>query len=260
MRLATWNINSLRARTERVGQFLTRHDIDVLAIQETKVKDEVFPAAIFTDAGYQVAHHGFSQWNGVAIASRIGLEQVQIGFPGMPGWPDGDQCEARAITALCGGIEVSSLYIPNGRELDNPHYAYKLEFLAALRAYAAGRSAIPAMLCGDFNIAPLDEDVWDITVFEGKTHVSEPERAAFAALEAAGYTDIVRPLLPGPGVYTYWDYQQLRFPKRQGMRIDFILGTASVAARITAAHIDREERKGKGASDHAPVIVDVDPV
>ncbi|WP_109471018.1 exodeoxyribonuclease III [Ornithinimicrobium cavernae] len=261
MRLATWNVNSIRARVDRVTAFLDRHDVDVLAIQETKCRDDQFPHLLFEAAGYQVAHVGLNQWNGVAIASRVGLEDVQVGFDGMPAWGDPAGAEARAISAVCGGVRVVSLYVPNGRSLDDPHMAYKLDWLGRLRTYAAARLVAapdePAVLMGDWNIAPEDEDVWSMAFYENKTHVSAPERAAFRAVLEAGFTDVVRPFTPGPGVYTYWDYTQLRFPKRQGMRIDFALGSPAFAARVSGAFIDREERKGKGASDHAPVVVDV---
>ena len=263
LRLATWNVNSIRARKDRVLAWLERSNIDVLAMQETKCKDAQFPFAEFADAGYEVAHIGLNQWNGVAIASRIGLDDVEIGFPGMPGFhkdPEVEQApEARAIGATCGGVRVWSLYVPNGRELDDPHYTYKLEWLAALRTAAQNflvdDSSAQIALVGDWNVAPRDEDVWDTEFFEGKTHVSTPEREAFQALIDADFAEVTRKFTPGPGVYTYWDYTQLRFPKKQGMRIDFQLASPALAARAASAEIDREERKGKGASDHAPVIV-----
>ncbi|NLG56300.1 MAG: exodeoxyribonuclease III [Rhodococcus sp.] len=265
MRIATWNVNSVRARTDRIVDWLQRTDTDVLAMQETKCKDEQFPYERFTELGYQVAHVGLSQWNGVAIASRVGLDDVQVGFAHQPGFhkdPDADQVqEARAIGATCAGVRIWSLYVPNGRELTDPHYQYKLDWLAALREDAqnwlAQNPDEQIALVGDWNVAPTDEDVWEPAVFEGKTHTSEPERAAFQAFITSGFADVVRPHAPGPGVYTYWDYTQLRFPKKQGMRIDFALASPALAARVDAAHIDRDERKGKGASDHAPVVVDL---
>ncbi len=262
MRIATWNVNSIRTRAGRALGLLQRHDLDVLALQETKCTDAQFPVEPFEQAGYQVARHGLNQWNGVAIISRAGLEDVRTGFPGMPGWGDPEPApEARALGARCGGVDVWSLYIPNGRELDNPHYAYKLGWLARLRDAAAGwLAAAPQaqiLLTGDWNVAPRDEDVWDMAAFEGKTHVSPAERAAFEAIVAAGYADVVRPYAPGPGTYTYWDYQKLRFPRREGMRIDFALASPAAAGRVTGAFIDRDERKGKGASDHAPVVVEL---
>ncbi|WP_190318374.1 exodeoxyribonuclease III [Nocardiopsis listeri] len=262
MRIATWNVNSARARAERIGDWLDRSDVDVVAIQETKARDDQFPASVFTDRGYEVAHHGLSQWNGVAIASRVGLDDVRIGFPGQPGFGDPEEREARAIAATCGGVQVWSLYVPNGREIGHPHYDYKLRWLEALRQAGAARLAedprAQIAYVGDFNIAPQDDDVWDIAAFEGLTHVTEPERAAFTGLVEAGFEEVVREYTPGPGVYTYWDYKGLAFPKRKGMRIDFVLASPALRARVTGASIDREERKGKGASDHAPVIVALD--
>jgi exodeoxyribonuclease III len=261
MRLATWNVNSIRSRADRVAAFLQRHDVDVLALQETKCRDDQFPEMMFNALGYEVAHVGYSQWNGVAIVSRIGLDDVEIGFPGQPCWGEKSETEARALAATCGGVRVWSMYVPNGRTLADPHYRYKLEWLAALRDTAAAwlekDAEAPIALVGDWNIAPENDDVWDMAVFAHSTHVSPPERAAFRAIVEAGYADVVRPHAQGPGVYTYWDYTQLRFPRREGMRIDFVLGSPALAARTTNALVDREERKGKGASDHAPVVVDL---
>ncbi|MBJ7466192.1 MAG: exodeoxyribonuclease III [Mycolicibacterium sp.] len=259
MRIATWNVNSIRTRVDRVTDWLSRADVDVLAMQETKCTDAQFPAMPFAALGYEIAHVGLNQWNGVAIASRVGLDNVEIGFDGQPEWQA--LAEARAIGATCGGVRVWSLYVPNGRTLADPHYPYKLEWLAALRDSASkwitDDPSLPVALTGDWNIAPTDEDVWDPAFFEGSTHVSAPERAAFQAMVDAGFTDVVRPYTPGPGVYTYWDYTQLRFPKKQGMRIDFILGSAALGERVTHAEIVREERKGKSPSDHAPVLIEV---
>lgn len=265
LRLATWNVNSIRTRLDRVVDWLDRAEVDVLAMQETKCSDTQFPALPLIERGYEVAHVGFNQWNGVAIASRVGLQDVQVGFDGQPAWsgkPDvAAASEARAVGATCGGVRVWSLYVPNGRALDDPHYAYKLEWLAALRNTAESwlrtDPSAPIALVGDWNIAPTDEDVWSTEFYQGCTHVSEPERQAFNAIVDAQFTDLVRPFTPGPGVYTYWDYTQLRFPKRQGMRIDFILGSPALAARVVDAQIVRDERKGKAPSDHAPVLVDL---
>ncbi len=267
VRIATWNVNSIRARIDRVESFLQRQDVDVLTLQETKCRDDQFPLERLTDLGYEVAHHGLNQWNGVAIVSRVGLEEVTVGFEGMPGYGEPLVSEARALGARCGGVggvggvHVWSLYVPNGREIGHPHLAYKLDWLARLRDTAAGwLSADPDLqvaLTGDWNIAPTDEDVWDMDVFAHSTHVTPPEREAFGAIVDAGYADVVRSFAPGPRVYTYWDYTQLRFPKKQGMRIDFVLASPALAARVESAMIDREERKGKGASDHAPVLVDL---
>ena len=261
MRIATWNVNSLRSRIDRVEAFLQRHDVDVLALQETKAREDQLPLMGLQSLGYDVAAAGTSQWNGVAILSRVGIEDVEVGFAGMPGWGEPIAAEARAIGATCGGVRAWSLYIPNGRELGDPHLDYKLDWLAKLRTAGAGwLAADPGAqiaLMGDWNIAPQDDDVWSMAFYEGKTHVSAPERAAFAAVVDAGFADPVRPLLPGPGTYTYWDYTQLSFPKKRGMRIDFALCSPALAARVTAALIDREERKGKSPSDHAPVILDL---
>ena len=259
MRIATWNVNSIRSRIDRVEAWLQRSDVDVLAIQETKCKPEQFPTARLEALGYEVAHHGLNQWNGVAILSRVGLTDVQHGFAGMPSWGTPPAQEARAIGATCGGVRIWSLYIPNGRHLTDPHMDYKVAWLEALREDAASwLAADPAAqiaLVGDWNIAPQDDDVWSMEFYEDKSHVSPRERTAYQGVVDAGYADVVRPHAPGPGVYTYWDYQQLRFPKKQGMRIDFVLASEALAARVEGAVIDREERKGTGASDHAPVVV-----
>jgi exodeoxyribonuclease III len=265
LRLATWNVNSIRTRVGRVVDWLARADVDVLAMQETKCSDGQFPTLPFYELGYEVAHVGFNQWNGVAIASRVGLDDVQIGFDGQPAWSSKPEvaaaAEARALGATCAGVRVWSLYVPNGRTLEDPHYAYKLDWLAALRGAAEGwlrdDPAAPVALTGDWNIAPTDDDVWSPEFFSGSTHVSAPERDAFNAIVDAKFSDVVRPFAPGPGVYTYWDYTQLRFPKKQGMRIDFILGSPALAQRVTGAQIVRDERKGKAPSDHAPVLVDL---
>jgi exodeoxyribonuclease-3 len=259
VRIATWNVNSLRARLDRVQAWLQRSDVDVVALQETKLRDEQFPTDVFEQLGYEVAHLGHSQWNGVAIVSRVGISDVERGFAGMPTWGDPAEAEARALGATCGGVRIWSLYVPNGRTLEDPHLAYKLDWLAALKATGEGwLKADPTAqiaLVGDWNVAPRDEDVWDIAAFEGSTHVSAPERAAFNGVVEAGFADVVRPHTEG--AFTYWDYQRLRFPKKEGMRIDFVLASAALADRVKGASIDREERKGKGASDHAPVIVDL---
>ncbi|HEX2211937.1 MAG TPA: exodeoxyribonuclease III [Mycobacterium sp.] len=268
MRLATWNVNSIRARVDRVTDWLSRADVDVLAMQETKCSDDQFPTMPFAALGYEVVHCGFNQWNGVAIASRVGIDDVEVGFAGQPTWGDKPDveaaAEARALGATCAGVRVWSLYVPNGRTVDSAHYHYKLEWLAALRNTAAGWLAddpsAPIALVGDWNIAPTDDDVWSVEFYQHSTHVTEPERSAFDAVVAAGFTDVVRPHTPGPDVFTYWDYTQLRFPKNRGMRIDFILGSPALAERVEHAEIVRDERKtGKNRvgspSDHAPVLV-----
>ena len=258
MRLATWNVNSIRTRVDRVVAFLERSGTDVLAMQETKCRDEQFPALAFEAAGYEVVHHGLNQWNGVAVASRVGISDIEVGFPGMPTWGDPAAAEARALGVTCDGVRVWSLYVPNGRAVGDPHYVYKLEWLTALREAAGGWLAddpdAQIALVGDWNIAPRDEDVWDISLFTGATHVSEPERAAFRALEDVGFTEVTRQHVQQ---YTYWDYQQLRFPRNEGMRIDFVQASPALAAHVVGAQIDRNERKGKAPSDHVPVIVDL---
>lgn len=263
MKIATWNVNSIRARYERVSALLERENLDVLAIQETKCRPEQFPYEPFKQAGYEVAVHGANQWNGVAIISRVGLEEVQRDFPSQPAYGNPGKepvVEPRAISANCGGIRIFSLYVPNGRELSHPHYRYKLTWLARLREYASSLlqadPKIQLALMGDWNIAPFDQDVWDMEVFAGATHVSKPERDAFFAFEDAGFTEVTRDLF---NQYTYWDYKQLRFPRNQGMRIDFAYCSPALAKRIQAAESLREERKGKGASDHVPVILEVAP-
>jgi exodeoxyribonuclease III len=261
VRIATWNVNSIRSRIDRVEAFVARQDIDVLALQETKARDDQWPVMGLEAMGYEVATLGHNQWNGVAIASRVGLDDVQHGFEGMPQYGDPLAAEARAIGATCGGVRVWSLYVPNGRSLADPHLDYKLAWLTALRDTAAGWLAADpeaqVALTGDWNVAPLDGDVFDMAQFAKSTHVSPPERAAFQAIVDAGYADVVRPHTPGPEVYTYWDYYRQRFERNRGLRIDFVLASAALAARVTGALIDREERAGKGASDHAPVIVDL---
>jgi exodeoxyribonuclease-3 len=260
MRIATWNVNSIRARLDRVLAFLQRHDVDVLAFQETKARDDRFPYLMFESIGYDVAHFGTSSWNGVAIASRIGIDDVEPGFPGQPQWGEPLATEARAVGATCGGVRVWSIYVPNGRSQDDPHFQYKLQWMRALREAGLGwlktDPDAQVMLAGDWNIAPEDEDVWSMEYYLPLTHVSPPEREVFHALVDAGFSDPVRAFTPGE--YTYWDYKRLAFPRREGMRIDFALCTPALAARVRGASIDRQERKGKGASDHAPVIVELD--
>ncbi|CAM2920016.1 exodeoxyribonuclease III [Actinomyces slackii] len=270
MRLATWNVNSIRTRVDRVLAFLERESIDALAMQEIKCRPEQFPSEPFQAAGYELAIHGLNQWNGVAIASRIGLDDVVRSFPDQPAWAstqDGEAVvEARALGATVGAasgssrpVRLWSLYVPNGRELTHPHYSYKLAWLDRLRdAVGTWMEADPDLdlaLVGDWNVAPLDQDVWDMAAFEGATHVSGAERRAFAAFETVGMSEVTRERVTN---YTYWDYQKLRFPRNEGMRIDFAYASPSLAARVSGAAIDRDERKGKGASDHVPVIIEVD--
>jgi exodeoxyribonuclease-3 len=226
-------------------------------MQEIKCKPDQFPYKPFEDAGYQITMHGLNQWNGVAFASKIPAEDIEIGFSGMPEFKEAQ--EARAIAATFDGIRLWSLYVPNGRTLDDPHFPYKLEWLDRLAAVTAealeNEPDLPLALMGDFNIAPLDTDVWDINFFAGSTHVTPEERQAFEAFEQIGLQDVVRPRIPEG--YTYWDYQQLRFPRNEGMRIDFILGSDSFAEKVKSASIERDERKGEGPSDHVPVVVEI---
>ena len=266
MRLATWNVNSIRTRVARTVEFAVREDIDVLAMQEIKCKPEQFPYAPFEEAGYHVEVHGLNQWNGVAIASREPMTDVRTSFDGMPGFAKGHEgpdapLEARALGATVNGVRVWSLYVPNGRSLDDPHLAYKLHWLDALRTSTAAELAaspgLPLALVGDFNIIPFDHDNGDPDIVVGRsTHVSPEERAAFFALESAGVHDVVRPLLPEG--YTYWDYQRLKFPRNEGIRIDFVLGSSALADAVKGASIHREERKGEQPSDHVPVVVDLE--
>lgn len=252
-------MNSIRTRVGRVLAYLEASGTDVLAMQEIKCKPDQFPYAPFEEAGYQITMHGLNQWNGVAFASKIPAEDIEIGFTGMPGFGLETKEEARAIAATFDGVRLWSLYVPNGRTLDDPHYTYKLEWLDRLAAITAesleNDPSTPLALMGDFNIAPLDTDVWDINFFAGSTHVSAAERRAFEAFEQIGLQDVVRKLIPEG--YTYWDYQQLRFPRNEGMRIDFILGSEPFAEKVTAAKIERDERKGEGPSDHVPVVVEI---
>lgn len=263
MRIATWNVNSLRTRIGRVEAFLDRHEIDVLAVQETKAKIEQLPTMGLQARGYEVAAAGFSQWNGVALISRMGLEDVQVGFDAMPTFGEPPVAEARALGAVCGGVRIWSLYVPNGRKPDDPHYVYKLDWLARLRDAARGWVDEDTVLVGDWNIAPLDTDVFDVRQFARSTHVTPHERAAFQGFLDDGYADVVRPHVPEPeDGYTYWDYYRQRFERNRGMRIDFALGSPSFASRVTGAFVDRAERDPAGAasapSDHAPVVVDLD--
>lgn len=270
MRLATWNVNSLRARLDKVTWWLDRARPDVLLMQETKLDDAGVPALAFRAAGYEVAHHGQGRWNGVAIASRVGIEDVVAGFPGAgPGArvAAGEEdeadplAEARFIAARCGGVRVASLYAPNGRALDSPHYPRKLAWYARLLRWLReeARPDEPLLLGGDMNVAPSDEDVWDPRAFLGATHVSAPERAAFAALLDWGLVDAYRAVWPEAPRYTWWDYRAGDFHMGRGMRIDHLLVTRPLAARVAGAEIDREARKGKPTpSDHAPLFVDLD--
>lgn len=258
MRIATWNINSARNREDRIRGFLERSDVDVLCLQETKCADNQFPD--FSDTGYAQAHVGENAWNGVALLSRVGLDDVRSDF-GQPGFSKDPEAETttepRAVGAVCGGVEVWSFYIPNGREISDRHYTYKLDYLDALASYLERRAAdastdeTPVVTVGDFNIIPTDRDVWDPSWFDGKTHVTPRERAALAEITGrGGMTEATAGL---EGTYSYWDYQAMRFQKNQGIRIDLQF---SRGLTVTSAEVDKAERSGKGASDHAPVIVE----
>lgn len=257
VRIATWNVNSVRQRVARLLPWLDERQPDVACLQETKCTDEAFEQLLgeeLRQRGYEAAVYGQGQWNGVAILSRVGLEDVARGIPGCPGFPDE---EARAISATCGGVRVTSVYVPNGREPGSDHYRYKLAWLAALRdMVAAGPDE--AVVCGDLNVAPTDADVFDPEAYVGHTHVTPPERAALAALQEVGLRDVIRDRWPGERIFTYWDYRAGMFHQDLGMRIDLILAGAPIAERVRAAWVDRQARKGRGPSDHAPVIVDLD--
>jgi len=250
MRIATWNVNSMNARFPRVEEFLQTRDVDVVLLQETKQRDEKFPFDALREMGYESAHFGLSQWNGVAILSRVGLEDVVLGF----GEPEE---EARVIAATCGGVRVYSCYIPNGRSLDNPHYEYKLRWLESLHGrLAIYDPALPLVVGGDFNVTPTDFDCYDPSVFVGATHVSEPEREALRRIESLGLVDITRQLNPDEPCYSWWDYRNGCFRRGWGLRIDLLYCSAPVVATASASWVDREARKGEKPSDHAPVLVD----
>ncbi|HEV3034236.1 MAG TPA: exodeoxyribonuclease III [Solirubrobacteraceae bacterium] len=257
MRVATWNVNSAKQRLPRLLAWLEQRQPDVVCLQETKIGDDAFDELLgeeLAGRGYTFARHGEAQWNGVAILSRAGLDDVTVGIADEPSF---ERPEARAISALCGGIRVHCVYVPNGRVPDSEHYRYKLAWLAALRnMVAAGPQA--TIVCGDMNIAPADIDVFDPAAYVGHTHVTAPERAALAELEGAGLRDVVRDRWPAERIFTYWDYRAGMFHQDLGMRIDLVLASAPVADRVRAAWIDRQARKGTRPSDHAPVIVDLD--
>jgi exodeoxyribonuclease-3 len=255
VRIATWNVNSLNARMPRVEQWLADVEPDVLCIQETKLADGAFPAMAFQTLGYDSVHHGDGRWNGVAVLSRVGLEDPLVGFaPDLE--PDTD---TRLVSATCGGVRVTSVYVPNGRAVDDPHYQYKLSWLQRLRGHldATCDPDGDVVVCGDFNIAPEDIDVWDRAAFEGSTHVTEPEREALAHVRDWGLVDVFRQRYPDvEGLFSYWDYTAGRFHKRQGMRIDYVLASTPLAARSTLDLVDRNARKGTKPSDHAPVVAE----
>ncbi|HEV7938031.1 MAG TPA: exodeoxyribonuclease III [Solirubrobacteraceae bacterium] len=257
MRVATWNVNSVKQRLPRLLPWLDERQPEVLCLQETKLADEAFDRLLgeeLKSRGYAVARHGEAQWNGVAILSRVGLDDTVSGIPGAPGFPDP---EARAVSATCGGIRVHCVYVPNGRTPDSEHYRYKLAWLEALGELIRSGSQ-DAMVCGDMNIAPADIDVFDPAAYVGQTHVTQPERVALANLQALGLHDVVRERWPTERVFTYWDYRAGMFHQDLGMRIDLVLASAPVAERVRATWVDRQARKGTKPSDHAPVIVDLD--
>ena len=260
MRIATWNVNSVLARLPRLVDWLKQAAPDVVCLQETKVGADAFPSGEVTGLGYEIAAHGEGRWNGVAILSKAGLAGVERDLPGDPGFPGPDTLEARTISATCGPVRVRSVYVPNGRTPEDPHYQYKLRWLAALRDAVAADAAgpTPFALMGDFNVAPADDDVWDIAAFQGSTHVTPAERAALAELRAAGLSDVVPRIEKGPHPFTYWDYRAGSFHKGMGMRIDLVYANEPFAGKVADAWVDREARKGKGPSDHAPVVVDLD--
>jgi exodeoxyribonuclease-3 len=268
MRIATWNVNSLKARLEKVQWWLDRAKPDVLLLQETKLADRDAPSAVFSEAGYTLTHHGEGRWNGVAIASRCGLEDVVTNF-GEPLRPEqtsdsGDEeplGEARMISAVCNGVRVVSVYAPNGRVVGSPFYEAKLVWFDRLARWLEKSVDIhtPVVVGGDFNVAPEDADVWDPTACHGGTHVSEREREAFARICRLGLLDVYRLKHPEPGRYTWWDYRAGNFQKNFGMRIDHLLVSSPLKPRVIWAEIDREARKGKPIpSDHAPLVVDID--
>lgn len=254
MLIATWNVNSLNARMPRVEEWLEQVQPDVLCLQETKMSDAQFPAMDFQRLGYDSVHHGQGRWNGVAILSKVGLEDPVYGFD------DGEEPDpdARIVWARCGGVWVCSVYVPNGRSLEDDHYQYKLAWLARLRTVLEQRHSPDEQLVilGDWNVTPDDIDVWDPAAFEGCTHVSEPERRAIAALRDWGLVDTLRERYPEPGIYSYWDYRNGDFHKKRGIRIDYLLSTPALAQHCRADLIDRNARKGTKPSDHAPVLAE----
>jgi exodeoxyribonuclease-3 len=257
VRIATWNVNSIKQRLPRLVPWLDQRRPDVVCLQETKLADGAFAELLgneLAERGYEMALHGEATWNGVAILSRAGLDDVATGIPDGPGFPDP---EARAVSATCGGIRVVSVYVPNGRVPDSEHYQYKLAWLRALRDMLA-TAPDATVVCGDMNIAPTDDDVFDPDAYIGQTHVTRAERAALEELLSLGLHDVVREHWPDKRVFTYWDYRAGMFHQDLGMRIDLTLASDVVAARVKAAWVDRHARKGTGPSDHAPVIVDLD--
>jgi exodeoxyribonuclease III len=265
VRVATWNVNSLKARMPRVEEWLPRAQPDVLCLQETKLSDAAFPAMTFQALGYESVHFGQGQWNGVAILSRVGISDVRNGFiDGLTGTGPVDEYvsgvlgEARLITATCGGVQISTVYVPNGRSIDDPHFGAKLEWLARLREQVAATStpSDPVIVAGDFNIAPEDRDVWDIKKFVDSTHVTKAERDRLAELSDWGLIDAFRAKYESDRLYSYWDYRAGDFHQHRGMRIDLVLATQPVIDGLDWALVDRIARKGKLPSDHAPVVIE----
>jgi len=258
VRVATWNVNSIKQRLPRLLPWLDQRQPDVLCLQETKLTDDAFVELLggeLSRRGYALALNGEVQWNGVAILSRVGVENVAIGL--LSGTSDSFPPEARAVSATCGGIRVHSVYVPNGRVPGSEHYRYKLAWLRALQE-TLQTAPREALVCGDMNVAPTDLDVFDPSAYVGHTHVTAPEREALAELQSLGLRDVLRDRWPGERVFTYWDYRAGMFHRDLGMRIDLVLASAAVAGRVRAAWVDRHARKGSGPSDHAPVIVDLD--
>jgi exodeoxyribonuclease-3 len=258
MRIATWNVNSLKARLEKLEGWLAYAQPDVMCLQETKMADAAFPAMAFAALGYEAAHHGEGRWNGVAIISRVGLDDVVAGFSHAD---EGADVESRLLTATCGGVRVSSVYVPNGRAVGTEHYDAKLAWLDDLQRHLVEGVDLdrdPVVVCGDFNVAPDDRDVWDPRKAHGGTHVSEPERAAIRSLHDLGLVDAFRLQHEGGRLFSWWDYRAGDFHNHRGMRIDLVLVSRPLAERVTFALIDRQARKGKLPSDHAPLLVDVD--
>jgi exodeoxyribonuclease III len=275
MRVATWNVNSVGARLPRLLEWLESAHPDVLCLQETKCAELAFPSGDVAELGYEVAAHGDGRWNGVAILSRVGLDDITRGFAGQPGFaadpdpgrepalvdlPSEPVVEARAVGATCGPLRVWSVYVPNGRTPDSAHYTYKLAWLAALRQALASEISTDRafVVTGDFNVAPDDADVWDPKVFVGSTHVTEPERRALRELRGLGLSDVVPRALKHDTPFTYWDYRAGMFHKNLGMRIDLVYASEAASSRVRDAYVDRDARKGKSPSDHAPVVVDLD--
>ena len=256
MRIATWNVNSLKARLPRVEEWLEYAAPDVLCLQETKLSDKAFPAMTFSALGYDSVHHGQGQWNGVAILSRVGIEDTTSGFGDLTDPYEGD---ARLVAATCGGVRVVSVYVPNGREVDSEFYVRKLEWLEQLRVWLDTTATPDQMLAvlGDFNVAPEDRDVWSIKAFGDSTHVTEPERTAVQRLCDWGMVDAFRARYDDDRLYTYWDYRRGDFHQGRGMRIDLALVTRPLAQRLEWALVDRNARKGQQPSDHAPLFIDV---